>query len=72
MIALPPHPNPSCLNPRERQVASLVRRGLRDGEIASMTSTDVATVRKDIKAIYEKTGVSDRLELAFYAHRYRL
>ena len=37
-----------------------------------MMSTDVPSVKTIIKGIFEKTGISDRLELAFYAARHGL
>jgi DNA-binding NarL/FixJ family response regulator len=51
------------LSPREREVARLIRSGLRNKEIAALLGTSVETVRKQTISIYEKLGVSVRVEL---------
>jgi DNA-binding CsgD family transcriptional regulator len=53
-----------ALSPRERQVAALVRLGLRNKEIAAALGTSVDTVRKQTRRVYEKLGVAGRMGLA--------
>ena len=55
------------LSAREREVASLVMQGRSAKAIASTLVLSPWTVQDHMKAIYEKTGVSDRYELAALA-----
>jgi DNA-binding NarL/FixJ family response regulator len=48
---------------RELQVASLIRAGLQNKEIAATLGTSIDTVRKQTIHAYAKLGVSGRLEL---------
>jgi len=60
------------LSPRERAVIQLIGRGLKNSQIAEQLSLSETTVRHHLTSIYSKLGVSDRLELLIYAHRYSL
>jgi two-component system nitrate/nitrite response regulator NarL len=60
------------LSPRERQVIQLIGQGVRNIQIAESLCLSRSTVRHHLTTIYEKLGVSDRLELLIYAHRNRL
>lgn len=51
------------LSPREREVAELVRRGLKNREIAEKLTVTPETVKQHLKRIKEKTGLG-RVELA--------
>ena len=51
---------------------SLVKRGFRDAEIAERLSTSIPSVKEQLRAMSAKLGVSDRLELAFYACRHKI
>jgi DNA-binding CsgD family transcriptional regulator len=53
----------ATLSRRERQVASLVARGLRNQDVAVMCGTSVHTVRKQLVSIFQKLGVASRTEL---------
>jgi DNA-binding CsgD family transcriptional regulator len=55
-----------ALSPREAHVARLIASGLRNGEIAALLGVSVDTVRKQSIRVYEKAGVSGRVELAAY------
>ena len=55
------------LTPREREVALLVADGLRSREVAERLGIASQTVKSHLKTIFDKLGVSDRLELALYA-----
>lgn len=60
------------LSPREREVLSLVARGLRATEAAGVLGISHHTVRDHLKAIYRKLDVSSRAEAALEAQRRRL
>lgn len=52
------------LSPREREVANLAVDGLATKAIATRLSVSVRTVENHLQRVYEKLGVSSRLELA--------
>ena len=54
------------LTERERQVARLVAQGLRNEEIAARLGITHSTVKGHIMAIFDRTGVSNRVELALW------
>jgi DNA-binding NarL/FixJ family response regulator len=60
----------AALTDREREVASLVVEGLRNEEIGKRMGTTEKTVRNHLTAIFDKLGVSGRLELAVFAYRH--
>ncbi len=55
---------PVPLTDREREVSLLVRRGLRDKQIAARLVISVKTVEKHVGAVLRKTGARNRTELA--------
>lgn len=55
------------LTPREIEIVRLVAKGLRNKEIAEKLSITEGTVKIHLHTIYEKTGVSGRIELSNYA-----
>ncbi|MBI3935035.1 MAG: response regulator transcription factor [Acidobacteria bacterium] len=57
----------SPLSARERQVVELVSQGFRNREIAQRMFISEQTVKNHLHNIFDKLGVSDRLELALYA-----
>ncbi len=59
--------DPSPLSLREKQVVSLVSQGFRNKEIAERMFISEQTVKNHLHNIFDKLGVSDRLELALYA-----
>ena len=67
--ALPPD---DTLSVREREVLSLVARGLRATEAANTLGISPHTVRDHIKSIYRKLDVSSRAEATLEAQRRRL
>jgi DNA-binding NarL/FixJ family response regulator len=57
------------LSPRERQVIQQIGLGLKNYQIAKQLCLSETTVRHHLTSIYEKLGVTDRLELLVFAHR---
>jgi len=57
----------SLLTPREEQVVALVAEGLGNRQIAGELNLSHHTVKKYLFRIFEKLGVSSRVELALYA-----
>lgn len=58
------------LAPRERVMIRLVRRGLRNREIAEQLGITEGTVKVYLHAIYDKLGVANRTELAIRASEF--
>ena len=58
------------LSNREREIVALVAQGFKNKEIAERMFISEQTVKNHLHNIFDKLGVSDRLELALYAiHR---
>jgi two-component system, NarL family, response regulator DegU len=55
------------LTPREEQTVHLVTEGLNNREIARELNLKENTVKKSLLRIYDKLGVSNRVELVLYA-----
>ena len=55
------------LTPREEQTMNLVTEGLNNREIARQLNLKENTVKKSLLRIYDKVGVSNRVELVLYA-----
>ena len=60
------------LSKREKEVASLVAQGFKNKEIADRLFISEQTVKNHMHNIFEKLGVSDRLELALVAFHHGL
>ena len=60
------------LTPREEQTVHLVTEGLNNREVARELNLKENTVKKSLLRIYDKLGVSNRLELAVHAIHHRL
>jgi putative tricarboxylic transport membrane protein len=54
------------LTAAEKEVASLILKGLRHKEIADLRKTSERTVRQQAQAIYRKAGLKGRTDLAAY------
>jgi DNA-binding NarL/FixJ family response regulator len=54
------------LSPKELSIISCITRGMRNKEIAYQVGTTEQVVKNYLRKIYDKLGVSDRLELALY------
>jgi len=55
------------LSRREQQVANMVVEGLTNQEIAGKLGVSAHTVKNHLFRIYEKLGISSRMELNLYA-----
>ncbi len=55
------------LTPRERDVVRLVAEGMRNQEIALQLNLTEHTVRNYMLRIFDKLGISSRVELVLYA-----
>jgi two-component system, NarL family, nitrate/nitrite response regulator NarL len=60
------------LSERERQIVQLIGQGFKNKKISTQLCISETTVRHHLTSIYSKLGVTDRLELLVYAHRYGL
>src|SRR6195952_5436763 len=54
------------LSPKELSIIGCITRGMRNKEIAYQIGTTEQVVKNYLRKIYDKLGVSDRLELALY------
>ncbi|MBI4461061.1 MAG: response regulator transcription factor [Acidobacteria bacterium] len=59
--------NASSLSTRERQVVELVAQGFKNKEVADRMFISEQTVKNHLHNIFDKLGVSDRLELVLHA-----
>lgn len=57
----------SPLSTREREIVGLVAQGFKNKEMAEKMFISEQTVKNHLHNIFDKLGVSDRLELALYA-----
>jgi two-component system, NarL family, nitrate/nitrite response regulator NarL len=55
------------LTPRERQLVDLVRRGLKNRDIAAELGVTEGTVKVYLHGVFDKVGVANRTELAMRA-----
>ena len=55
------------LTPREEQTVNLVTEGMKNREIATELKVKENSVKKSLLRIYDKLGVSNRVELVLYA-----
>ena len=60
------------LNDKELHIVSCVAQGMRNKEIAQEVGTTEQVIKNYLRKVYDKLGVSDRLELALYCIHHRL
>lgn len=60
------------LTPREMQIVSLIVLGCKNKEIATRLGVTEQVVKNYLRTVYDKTGVSDRLELALFTMHHRI
>jgi len=65
-------PNTYGLTPRELEVVALVAEGLPNRDIAGRLTITEETVKRHLTNIFDKVGMSNRVELALFAINHRL
>ena len=60
------------LSPKELAIIAYITQGKRNKEIAYQVGTTEQVIKNYLRKIYEKLGVSDRLELALYCLHHQL
>ena len=60
------------LTDKELLIVSCVTQGMRNKEIAQEVGTTEQVIKNYLRKVYDKLGVSDRLELALYCIHHRL
>jgi len=59
------------LTPKEMQIVALIVQGCKNKEIATQLGTKEQVIKNYLRSIYDKSGVSDRLELALFTIHHR-
>lgn len=59
------------LTPKEIKIVALIVQGYKNKEIASQLGTTEQVIKNYLRNVYDKTGVSDRLELALFTIHHR-
>jgi DNA-binding NarL/FixJ family response regulator len=60
------------LTPKEMQIVALIVQGCKNKDIAQQLNTKEQVIKNYLRSIYDKTGVSDRLELALFTIHHRI
>jgi DNA-binding NarL/FixJ family response regulator len=60
------------LTPKEMQIVALIVQGCKNKDIALQLNTKEQVIKNYLRNIYDKTGVSDRLELALFTIHHRI
>src|SRR6202007_1785336 len=60
------------LTPKEMKIVALIVQGCKNKEIAIRLTTTEQVIKNYLRSIYDKTGVSDRLELALFTIHHRV
>ncbi len=60
------------LSPKEMAIISCISQGKRNKEIAFQLGTTEQVIKNYLRKIYDKLGVSDRLELALYCLHHKI
>jgi DNA-binding NarL/FixJ family response regulator len=60
------------LTPKEMQIVALIVQGCKNKDIAQQLNTKEQVIKNYLRNIYDKTGVSDRLELALFTIHHRI
>ncbi len=70
--AAPPQEAEESLTAREMEIITLIAQGFPNKEIAAHLYLSEQTIKNKLRIVFDKLGVSDRLELALYAIHHRL
>jgi DNA-binding NarL/FixJ family response regulator len=60
------------LTPKEMRIVALIVQGYKNREIAIRLKTTEQVIKNYLRSIYDKTGMSDRLELALFTIHHRV
>jgi DNA-binding NarL/FixJ family response regulator len=60
------------MTPKEMRIVALIVQGCKNREIAIRLKTTEQVIKNYLRSIYDKTGVSDRLELALFTIHHRV
>jgi DNA-binding NarL/FixJ family response regulator len=60
------------LTPKEMQIVALIVQGCKNKDIARQLNTKEQVIKNYLRSIYDKIGVSDRLELALFTLHHKL
>ena len=60
------------LTPKEMKIVALIVQGCKNKEIAMRLGTTEQVIKNYLRGVYDKTGVSDRLELALFTIHHRI
>ncbi|MGH9580759.1 MAG: LuxR C-terminal-related transcriptional regulator [Terriglobales bacterium] len=60
------------LTPKELHVVALIVQGFKNKEIATRLNTTEQVIKNYLRNVYDKVGVSDRLELALFTIHHRI
>jgi len=60
------------LTSRQLAIVALILQGLRNKEIALRLGTSEQIIKNHLRDVYDKSGVSDRLELALFTIHHRI
>ena len=60
------------LTPKEMKIVALIVEGMRNKQIAAQLNTTEQVIKNQLRSVYDKTGVSDRLELAMFTLHHRV
>jgi len=60
------------LTPKEMRIVALIVQGCKNREIAQRLKTTEQVIKNYLRSVYDKTGVSDRLELALFTIHHRV
>ncbi len=60
------------LTPKELRIVALIVQGYKNKEIANQLGTTEQVIKNYLRNVYDKIGVSDRLELALFTIHHRI
>jgi DNA-binding NarL/FixJ family response regulator len=60
------------LTPKELRIVALIVQGYKNKDIATELGTTEQVIKNYLRNIYDKIGVSDRLELALFTIHHRI
>jgi DNA-binding NarL/FixJ family response regulator len=60
------------LTPKELRIVALIVQGYKNKEIADQLGTTEQVIKNYLRNVYDKIGVSDRLELALFTIHHRI